>query len=71
MRVKNYHLKRYADGSREIILSEDSHSEVMTFAKDDAMDFMATVDQLRNEKPIYYRDGLLTTEPQPVGSWRR
>ena len=67
MRVEHYHLKRYSDGTRDIILTDGSQEEIINFPQGGELDFIATADQLRNEKPIYYRAGLLTTEPEPVG----
>lgn len=67
MKVKDYHLVRHPDGSRDVILTGDGQQETIHFPKGEEMDFMATHQQVHYEKPIYYRDGLLTTEAEPVG----
>lgn len=66
MLVSNYVATRLPGGEKQItIFSEDG--QVSTIACLNDLDFLTTCDLLRNEKPLYFRDNLLTTSQEPVG----
>jgi len=68
MKVSKYVLTRFPNSDRVINLSsEDGQTAKIEYPKGEEQIFLADTDMLRNEKPIYFRNGVLTTEQEPVG----